>query len=193
MEKQRTIHRDRAMLLVIDMQTKLLPHIHQAKKTLAASTALLEVAGIFDIPVMGTVQYVKGLGETDPALTKLCNKLGAGFIEKMSFSVCRDDSCRNHIESLGRNEIIITGIEGHVCVQQTVMDLMAMNLHPVVCADAVSSRRLSDLEPALKRMEQAGATVTTTESVAFELCEFSGTPEFKELLGAIKRFDQARE
>ena len=186
------LNRDRTMLLVIDVQTRLLPHIQRHEHVVAATAALLETARVLELPAMVTVQYVKGLGPMHETLTQLCSQQDIDPLEKMAFSVCRDERCRAQLDWMGRDQVIVAGIEGHVCVQQTVLDLLNMKLTPFVCADAVSSRRMGDVETALTRMRQAGAVITTTEAVLFELCGLSGTPEFKELLAVVKRFDEAR-
>lgn len=187
-----TLNRGRAMLLVIDLQTKLLPHIHDADTVVATSAALVEGAALFGLPVLPTVQYVKGLGPTHPAVHELLDRHGYEVSEKAAFSACRDDVCRQRGSNAGRDQVIVCGVEAHVCVQQTVLDLVSMGAAPFVCADAVSSRRASDRDIALGRMRSAGAIITTTEAVLFELCELSGTPEFKQLLAVIKQLDQHR-
>jgi len=187
-----TIDRNQAILLIIDVQSRLLPHIDRHAELVACSAALIEAAGVFGVPVMATVQYVKGLGETVEPLAGLLRERDAALCEKIAFSVCRDEACRARISRSARRQVIIAGIEAHVCVQQTVLDLLAMNVTPVVCADAVSSRRALDRETALSRMGAAGAIVTTTEAVMFELCTVSGTPEFKQLHGIVKRLDETR-
>ena len=192
MKTHATLSRERAMLLVIDMQTGLLPYIKDHEQVVAAAAALLETAAILDLPVMATVQYVKGLGPTHERLAQLCAQQGVEFLEKAAFSACRDERCRARGGQIGRDQVIVTGIEAHVCVQQTVLDLLSLRVQPYVCADAVSSRRSGDLEASLGRMRQAGAIITTTEAVLFELCELSGTAQFKKLLAVVKGLDKAR-
>ncbi len=183
---------EQAMLLVIDMQTKLLQHISEHERVVACSAALLQGAALFGIPVRASVQYVKGLGETDSRLAELLSQQNVDIIEKPSFSLCKDDNCRKAIQSTARRQILVTGIESHICVQQTVLQLLQMDLQPFVCADAVGSRRPFELETALGRMRQAGAVITTTESALFELCGLSGTQDFKSLLAIIKNLDQRK-
>ncbi len=192
MKSPEPLNRDRSMLLVIDMQTRLLPHIRASAEAVAAAVALLEGTDVFSVPAMATVQYVKGLGPADDTIADRCNALRIPLHEKMSFSVVRDETCRRRLQELGRPQIVVTGIEAHVCVQQTVLDLLDMGLEPVVCADAVASRRADHHALALERMRQSGAAITTTESVLFDWCGVSGTSEFKAMLAVIKRFDAAR-
>lgn len=187
-----TLDRKRAMLLVVDVQTRLLPHIDRHGEVVATTAALIETAGLLQLPILATVQYTRGLGETEASLAGLLDAQSVTPLEKMAFSVCRDESCRMAARGLNRDQIIVTGIETHVCVQQTVLDLLSMGLEPVVCVDAVSSRRALDREVALQRMRRAGAVVTTAEAVMFELCEVAGTDEFKQMLAIVKRLDAAR-
>ena len=186
METHATLSRERAMLLVIDMQTGLLPHVKNHELVVSAAAALLETAAILNLPVMATVQYVKGLGPTHEKLANLCAQQGVKFLEKAAFSACRDERCRARGGQIGRDQVIVTGIEAHVCVQQTVLDLLAMKVQPYVCADAVSSRRPGDLEASLGRMRQAGAIVTTTESVTLEMVGQADTDTFRRILEIIK-------
>ncbi len=177
---------DRAMLLVIDVQTKLLPHIDQAAETLSAAVQLVRGTRIFELPVLATVQYVKGLGATHPALDRLLTENGIETFEKACFSTCDDEGLREKLRQMDRSQIIVTGIEAHVCVQQSVLDLLSMDYQVFVCADAVSSRRPLDRETALTRMRADGAAVTTVEAALFELCRFSGTEQFRQLLEVVK-------
>jgi len=111
---------------------------------------------------------------------------GVAPIEKATFSVCGDDAARSRLNEIDRPQTIVAGIEAHVCVQQTVLDLLAMDSMVFVCADAVGSRFELDRETALGRMRQAGAVISTVESVLFELCHESGTDRFRKLLEIVK-------
>jgi nicotinamidase-related amidase len=104
----------------------------------------------------------------------------------MTFSYCADQTCRKRITDVGRPQILLIGIETHVCVQQTALDLLRMQMQPVILTDAVSSRRPHDREIALHRMRAAGAVVTTVESALFELVHESGTDRFKKILPLVR-------
>jgi len=177
---------DRAMLLIVDVQTKLLPHIDGAKDRLSAAVQLIRGARVFDLPALATVQYTKGLGPTHPAIERLLSEHGIETLEKASFSTCGDEAVRERLRRIDRPQILVTGIEAHVCVQQSVLDLLSMDYQVFVCADAVGSRRSFDRETALARMRATGAAVTTVESALFELCAESGTEPFKRLLEVVK-------
>lgn len=177
---------DRSMLLVIDLQEKLLPMIHGRAGVLRAAGQLIDAARIFEIPVLVTEQYPKGIGATDAALRDALSRVRAQIFEKSAFSVCGDGPARIALRTLDRCQIVVTGIESHVCVQQTVLDLRAMDYDVFVCADAIGSRGTLDHAVAVQRMRQEGACITTVESVMFEWCQECGTQRFKEMLPVIK-------
>ena len=177
---------DRAMVLVIDWQEKLLPLIRHHEAILRAARFLLDGVRIFDLPVLATEQYPKGLGVTHPLVRDALSRCGAKTPEKTVFSACGDESIRAALRELDRSQIIITGIETHVCVQQTALDLRAMDYDVFVCADATGSRVPEDHAIALERLRQEGVYVTTTESVLFELCHRCDTDRFKKMLDLIK-------
>ncbi|MCP4592249.1 MAG: isochorismatase family protein [bacterium] len=176
---------ERAMLLVIDVQTKLLPYVCEAEDMLTATAELLRGTRVFKLPMLATTQYVKGLGPTHPAIDRVLTEFGVETIEKASFSAC-DEAVRARLREIDRPQVLVVGIEAHVCVQQSVLDLLAMEYQVFVCADAVSSRRSLDRDTAIARMRACGATVTTVESALFELCGLSGTDAFKQLLDVVK-------
>lgn len=177
---------DRAMLLVIDLQTVLLPHIEGSEEVLAAAARLVRGAHLFELPIMATVQYARGLGSTHDIVAGPLAEANVAVMEKSTFSVCADAPMKARLAEIDRPQVIVTGIEGHVCVSQTVLDLLSMDYQVFVCADAVGSRNDLDLDIALTRMQQCGAHITTVEAVLFELCHVSGTNRFKKLLAIVK-------
>jgi isochorismate hydrolase len=178
---------ERAMVLVIDVQEKLLPSIVGGESVIAAGRKLLDGAGVFELPVLVTEQYAKGLGPTHATIRAALAQSRAKVLEKPTFSAWADAKIREALLALDRPQIIITGIETHVCVQQTALDLRSRDYDVFVCADAVGSRGRVDHEVALDRMRQAGVLVTTVESVLFELCQRCDTARFKAMLEVIKR------
>jgi nicotinamidase-related amidase len=162
--------RDYAALVVVDVQEGFRPYA-SFEPVASASAKLLAGARILDIPRIVSEQYPKGLGHT-AAEVGLQDEQP---IEKTVFSVARADGFDLH----GRQQAVVCGIETHVCVSQTVHDLLDRGLEVHVPADAVGSRHTIDYERGLERMERAGAVVTTVEAVLFELLERAGTPEFK--------------
>ncbi len=177
---------DRAMLLVVDVQEKLLPLITDRERVVQAARLLVRGTGLFELPVLVTEQYPQGVGPTDATLSAELEKVHADRLHKMVFSVCHDEAMRDRLRRIDREQIILCGIEAHVCIQQTTLDLVTMDYQVFVCGDAVGSRWQMDYEIALERMRQMGATVTTVESVLFELCRECGTERFKAMLELIK-------
>ncbi|MFQ5490167.1 MAG: hydrolase [Phycisphaerae bacterium] len=177
---------DRAMLLVIDVQEKLVPLIDAHDEVVASIGQLLRGVRVFELPVLATEQYPKGIGSTIEPVAKLLGEVGAAVLSKATFSCCGDEPFREALRRMDRPEVILCGIEAHVCVQQTALDLLSMDYQVFVCADAVGSRRGLDLDLGLARVQQAGAAVTTVEAVLFELCERCDSPRFKQLLEIIK-------
>lgn len=182
---------DRAMVLVVDLQEKLLPLLRESVGIIARSRQLLIGTSIFRLPVIVTEQYPNGLGRTDPSVHGAASAADAQFFEKSTFSVWAQDSIRDAMLRLDRPQVIVTGIETHVCVQQTALDLRSRDYDVFVCADAAGSRAQVDHDVGLARMRQAGTFVTTVESVLFELCHRCDTPNFKAMMEVIKRNDGA--
>jgi len=177
---------DRAFALVIDLQEKLLPLIEGRDRILRASLKLLQGLHIFQVPVIATEQYVKGLGPTHASLRDVLVSHGSTLIEKPTFSACGFDPVREAIIAVDRPQVVVVGIEAHICVLQTALDLVTMDYDVFVCADGVGSRSRLDYDCALQRLRQEGAYVTTVESVLFELCERCDGPLFKQMIEVIK-------
>ena len=180
------LDQDRTVLLVIDMQEKLLGLFENRERIIEASRMLVGGAGVFDIPVLVTEQYPRGLGPTDDELNSVLQRVGAESSNKTAFSACGDTDFRTRLREVDREQIVLCGIETHICVQQTALDLLTQDYQVSVCADAVGSRRQLDHDTALHRMRLAGASVTTVEAVLFELCLDCTSPRFKPLLEIIK-------
>jgi nicotinamidase-related amidase len=162
--------RDRAALVVVDVQEAFRPYASFA--AVAESCAkLVQAARILELPTLVSEQYPKGLGRTAPEVGIEDQQA----IEKTVFSAARADS----FDLAGRDQAIVCGIETHVCVSQTVHDLLEDGIEVHVPADAVGSRHAIDYERGLERLERAGAVVSTVEAALFELLERAGTPEFK--------------
>lgn len=177
------LSRRNARLLIVDVQEKLMPAIPVADQLVSHCKKLIEGAKALGIPIAGTEQYPKGLGKTVPALA---GHLGA-MPEKVRFSCAEALGWQPAAMDLERrDQIIVAGIEAHVCVLQTVLDLLAIGFRVYVPADAVASRKKLDWKIALGRMASLGAVITTTESVLFECCETAAAPEFKTISRLVK-------
>jgi isochorismate hydrolase len=177
------LDRHRSRLLIVDVQQKLVPHIHGADPMIAHCRKLIQGAAVLGVPAFATEQYRKGLGETVPELAELLpdrpDKLRFSGVEALGWQTAAEAADE-------RDQIVVAGIETHVCVLQTAFDLMSIGYQVFIPADAVASRKTRDWEFALKRLADAGATVVTTESVLFEWAEAAGTPEFKEISRLVK-------
>jgi nicotinamidase-related amidase len=172
----------RSALLVIDFQEKLAPQISSADAIERQILRLVQVAQLLAVPSAATVQYPKGLGPLVPSLRQFFSDPE----DKQDFSAA---VCRRALDLWARerrDQIVVVGVEAHVCVQQTVLDLLAEGLRPFVVADGIGSRYDSDHQTALKRMRDHGATVTSAESVMFEWLGTSDRPEFKEVSRIVK-------
>jgi len=176
--------RGRALLLVIDMQERLLRQIEDAAKAAAGAITLAKCSKILGVPALVTEQYPEGIGPTLPGLSDALERRPA--IAKRTFSCCREPAFLQGLAVAGRKQVIIAGIEAHVCVLQTAFDLVEKGYTVQVAEDAVGSRKNSDKLNALKRMQAAGIGITCVESAVFELLETSACPEFKQVLPLIK-------
>ncbi len=178
------LREDDTLLVVVDIQTRLLNVIFEKERLLSSCSKLIRAARILEIPIIMTEQYPKGMGPTDPEILKLLQDTTA--IEKLHFSCCGAEDFNREIIRLGKKQIVVIGIEAHVCVLQTVHDLLHQGYFVYVPYDTVSSRKESDYKNALDRMRQIGAVIGSVESAIFELLEKAGTPVFKEISKIIK-------
>jgi len=178
------ILKDNTAGLIIDIQERLYPFIFENEKLTKNVSKLIEGLKIIGVPIFVTEQYVKGLGSTIEPVSILLGSIPR--IEKMSFSCCDEPRVMEGLALSGKDNIIIAGIESHVCVLQTVIDFIHNGYHPVVVEDCVSSRNENDKRIAIDRMRQEGAIITTCESVLFELLRYSGTEQFKGISRLVK-------
>lgn len=176
------LKKEDAALVVVDMQEKLMSAMPEAESGLAVKNVriLLEAARILNIPIHVTEQYPKGLG---PTIGEIKESAGEGFhpIEKLVFSCARSDEFMEELKGLERSSVILCGVETHVCVLQTAIDLVNDGYRVYVPADAVVSRKELDWEKGIGLMDKAGAVVGTTEAFLFQLLERAGTDEFKQI------------
>ena len=178
------ILREKTAAVVVDIQERLLPHIHEGDIILRNCLKLIEGLKILSVPVIVTQQYTRGLGPTVPSIIQMFPEFR--YIEKISFSCCEEPAFKKEMDLLGKTDIIICGIESHVCVLQTCLDLLAGGRRPVVVEDCVSSRKPNDKHIAIERMRQEGACITTVESLLFELARVAGNETFKSISGIVK-------
>ena len=164
-------------LLVVDVQGKLVSLIPGHERIVWNIRRLLDGAKLLGLPAAATEQYPQGLGPTAP---ELAERLG-NIPGKLRFSCGECGEIFKGWDDRGLFKVLVVGIEAHVCVQQTVFDLLAAGRRVYLAVDAIGSRFDIDYQTALRRMDSAGATLTTTEAALFEWCEVAGTPQFKEI------------
>ncbi len=190
----------RSVLLIIDMQGKLMDVIYRRRMLIDTTIRLLKFAGLFDVPVILTEQYPKGLGPTHPEIRAVFDSLETPkfSMSKTSFGCCGDpefeallQAARPGVPPQGRH-IVVAGIEAHICVLQTVLELVGQKSHVQVCWDAVSGRGEEHRQHALDRMVRAGAKLTNHESVVFEWMRDKNHPKFREVSALLKE-GQPRE
>lgn len=178
------IERLRSCLLVIDVQERLLPAMAEGGNVVANAAVLIKAANRLGVPVLLSEQYPKGLGPTVAALSALVPEGPA--VAKTEFSCAAAPGYLDRLRATGRDQLVLAGIEAHVCVLQTALQFRSLGYAVFVVADAVSSRKPESVGLALARMREAGAVPVTTEMVLFEWLGRAGTAEFKELSALIR-------
>lgn len=175
---------DNSAGLIIDIQERLLPHIHESEALIQNTVKLIKGLTLLNLPLIITQQYTKGLGATVKEV--IDSYSGFSYIEKVSFSCCGEPLFTEALTKTGRRFVIVCGIEAHVCVLQTCIDLLEQGYIPVIVEDCISSRKLNDKKIAIERMKKEGAIITTYESILFELTQKAGTDTFKSISGIVK-------
>ncbi len=184
------VRADSAVLLVIDIQERLSRAMARREDVLRRTGLLLAAAEIVGVPVIMTRQYPAGLGDFDVALAErivdLPQEAAPAVVDKVTFDCFGEPAFCDALAATGRRQLVICGMETHICVTQTALSALAEGMDVHVVADASCSQADEAHHIALDRLRSAGATVTLAESVAYELVERAGTPQFKALLGAVK-------
>jgi len=183
MSKCGIIDRNDAAFIMIDIQEKFLPVIHNIEEVINYSKILVKSSEILGIPLVVTEQYPKGLGKT---IDNMELRNGQDIIEKISFDCFGCDDFVESLQSLGKKTLVIFGIEAHVCVLQTCLHAIYKNYEVHLVADAVSSRTKRNRELAIKRMRQSGVFIASTEMILFQLLKQAGTDEFKAISKLVK-------
>jgi nicotinamidase-related amidase len=183
---RQTLEAERCALIVIDIQEKLLPPIFEKERLVKNSQLLIRLAGILKIPQIATVQYAKGLGNTVPEIASLLP--GTDPIDKQMFSCFGSEVFCSVLKRMPghRNTVLLCGMESHICVMQTALAALREGYIVHVASDAVSSRTEWNWKIGLERMRAAGAVISSTEMMIYELLRSSGSPAFKELLPHLK-------
>lgn len=176
---------EKSLLLIVDIQEAFLPVVSKMKRVVERSRILIEAANLLQLPVFVSQQYPQGLGPTVEPLKQVLNGNCHGF-DKVEFSCCRDEKMAEAIAQSGRTHILLAGVETHVCIAQTALDLLALDKQPYVILDAVSARHGRDHDVALNRLTAAGAILTTAEAAILELTRTAKHPAFKAISHLIK-------
>jgi nicotinamidase-related amidase len=172
------------LLLIVDIQEKLFRTMHAKEDLLANVLRLVRGAKALGVPIVWVEQNPKGLGPTVPEIAALMPELTP--ISKFSFSCCDNEACMRALRQSDRGNVLVSGIETHICVYQTAMDLRAAGFEVEVVADACSSRTPENKRIGLEKSRSAGAAVTSVETVLFELLRVAEGPVFKEILNVVK-------
>ncbi|TXL70788.1 isochorismatase family protein [Vineibacter terrae] len=179
------IERDKTQLLVVDEQERLIPAMHEGARVVERTAVLLHAAHTLGLPVTVTEQYPQGLGPTVPQLLELLPSRGHVFA-KTQFSAAAQPDVAARLADLGRPQVVIAGVEAHVCVAQTATMLRASGYNVFLVADAISSRRTDSVTLAFERLKPQGIWIVNVEQVLFECLGEAGTPAFRELSKLIR-------
>ena len=175
---------DNTLLLMIDFQEKLIKSVFKGKVALENSIKMANIAKSLNIPVVVTEQYPKGLGTTDYTLKN--NISGAKYFEKVSFSALLNEELKNYLFNIAKKQIILCGIELHICVLQTALDLLKNGFDVFIISDACASRNQSEYNTGIELLKQYGAKIVTVEIALFGLLKTSAHEKFKQLQALIK-------
>ena len=170
--------------VVVDIQERLFPHIHQHELLEKNTKILVQGLKALGVPFLISEQYKKGLGDTLAEIKELV--ADDPHFEKMAFSCCDDPQFMESLETSTKRTVILAGMETHICMLQTAIDLKERGYHPVIVEDCVSSRTAENKRIALERLRCEGVTVTSYESILFELCRIAGTDAFKIISKLVK-------
>ena len=184
----RVVNREDAVLVVVDVQERLVPAIDRElyERSIRNFKIVIEAAGTLGIPIVLTEQYPKGLGRTVPDVVRALEGKPFERIEKVAFSCGRDEGFLAAIAKTARRQVVIVGMETHVCVYQTSLDLINAGYEVFVLDDAVSSRFLHNYQSGIAALRDAGAVVVSTETAVFQWMKVAGTPEFKKISSLLR-------
>ena len=176
---------ENTVAMLIDFQEKLVPAIHENETLIEETRKLIEGLKVLNCPMIFTQQYTKGLGMTVEPLKQAYEDTFT-YYDKTTFSCMDNEEIKKTVDSLGKKNVIIAGMESHICVMQTVVDLLNEGYEVYLVSDCIGSRTEFNKQIGLQRMMQEGAKMTSVESILFELAGKAGTPEFKVISKLIK-------
>jgi nicotinamidase-related amidase len=178
------LDRHEAVLVVIDMQEPFLKQIFERERVVDKVVKLIRAARILEVPVLATLQYADRMGDVIPEVAEALPE--GEHIDKRTFSCCGVEAFPARLESTGRKQVMVCGVEGHICVSQTAHDLLARGYQVHVVRDAISARRETDRETGVGKMTASGAVLSSFETAVYELLRDSTAPEFKAILDLVK-------
>lgn len=176
--------KEKTAFVLIDVQGKLVEIVYESEKMIKNLKTLIEALKILEIPIIWLEQYPEGLGKTTPDIAELLT--GYAPIRKMTFDACKNEQFMKALRATGKTQMLVAGIEAHICVWQTACGLKKLGYHVEVAKNAISSRRLEDKEIGLEKMRSAGIIITGVETAIYELLEAAGTEQFKKILRLVK-------
>ena len=175
---------EKTAMLLVDVQERLFMHIEDHERIEKHLIALIQGLQHLEIPILCNQQYTQGLGETISSLRAVLHE--KSVYEKRTFSCCQNGDVMAILKALNVTCVVVAGVESHVCVLQSVRDLIEAGFEVMLCVDAIGSRKYKDHEVALRRMEKEGAWLCTTESLLFELVQSANHTHFKAISGLVK-------
>ncbi len=179
-----TLTKENALILIVDIQERLATVMTEREQVISRCHILIEAARRFAMPIVVTEQYPKGLGPTVSEIKDVLQSYEP--VEKITFDCCAEPSFSHRIDTEGRRQIILTGMETHICVLQTCLGLLRQDYIVHVVQDAVCSRTKQNFRTGIEMMRDAGAVITSTETVVFQLLEKAGTEEFRAISKLVK-------
>jgi nicotinamidase-related amidase len=179
------LNRDAVLVMVVDMQEPFLRNIYDRENLIENVRLFLQVSKVMRLPVISTTQYLRRMGDIIPEIKEMLPPLSTPF-DKLDFSCFRSPAVSSEVQRSGCKQILLCGVEAHICVSQTAHDLTAAGYQVHVLADAVSSRKEVNWRIGLDKMRQGGVLLSSVELAIYEMLEQAGTPEFKEIVQIVK-------
>ncbi len=176
--------KEESVAVIVDVQERLFPHMHDREYLEKSIVTLIQGLRALDVPILVTQQYTKGLGPTIQSVRDALPRYRP--IEKLAFSCMDEKTFAEELEQSGKKTVILAGIETHVCVLQTAVDMAHHGYVPVIIEDCISSRKAEDKKTAILRMRDEGVSVSTCESILFELVRYAGTDVFRSISKLVK-------
>ena len=180
------LHRDTSLLVVVDMQEPFLAAIHERERLTTNVRLLVQAASILGVPAITTLQYAERMGGLVGEISEVMPETAGSALDKLSFSCVGSEAFTAQVAGSGRRQILLCGVETHICISQTALDLMQLGYQVHVAADAVSSRSLEKHKLGMERMRDSGVLPCAAEAAIYEWLAAAGSPEFKSVLKLVR-------